>query len=118
VLTDIKISIDKMLAYALETSTPTKRNRKQLNIFERKVYRGILGPVYDNEKENWRISTNKEICAMVKKLTITETIRLHRLRWFGHIQRMEENRIPKRVLGMNFEATRPKVDQETDGRTK
>jgi len=28
-----------------------------LNIFERKVYRGILGPVYDNEKENWRILT-------------------------------------------------------------
>jgi hypothetical protein len=24
---------------------------EQLNIFERKVYRRILGPVYDNEKE-------------------------------------------------------------------
>jgi hypothetical protein len=33
--------IDKTLAYALETSTLTKRDRKQLNIFERKVYRGI-----------------------------------------------------------------------------
>jgi hypothetical protein len=29
--------------------------------FERKVYRRILGPVYDNEKESWRILTNKEI---------------------------------------------------------
>jgi len=65
--------IDKTLAYALETSTLTKRDRKQLNIFEIKVYRGILGPVYDNEKENWRILTNKEIYAMVKKTTITET---------------------------------------------
>jgi hypothetical protein len=53
--------IDKMLTYALETSTLTKRKRKQLNIFERKVYRRILGPVYENEKENWRILTNKEI---------------------------------------------------------
>ena len=44
--------IDKTLTYALETSTPTERDRKQLNIFERKVYRRILGPVYDNEKEN------------------------------------------------------------------
>jgi hypothetical protein len=25
----------------------------KLNIFEREVYRRILGPVYDNEKENW-----------------------------------------------------------------
>jgi hypothetical protein len=47
------------------------------------VYRRILGPVYDNEQGNWRILTNKEIYAIVKKPTITETIRLHRLRWFG-----------------------------------
>ena len=46
------------------------------------------------KKENWRILTNKEIYAMVKKPTITETIRLKRLRCFGHVQRMEENRIP------------------------
>ena len=33
---------------------------------------------------------------MVKKSTITETIRLNRLHWFGHVQRMGENRIPKK----------------------
>jgi hypothetical protein len=44
------------------------------------VYRRILGPVYDNEKENWRILTNKEMYAIVKKPAITETIRLHTLR--------------------------------------
>jgi hypothetical protein len=43
--------IDKPLKYASETSTLTKRDREQLNIFERKVYRRILGPVYDNEKK-------------------------------------------------------------------
>jgi len=53
--------IDKTLTYASETWTLTERDRKQLNIFERKVYRRILGPLYDNEKENWRILTNKEI---------------------------------------------------------
>jgi hypothetical protein len=36
--------------------------------------------------------------ATVKKPTITETIRLNRLHWFGQVQRMEENRIPKTVL--------------------
>jgi hypothetical protein len=49
------------------------------------VYRRILGPVYDNGKENCRILANKEIYAIVKKPTITETIRLHRLCWFGHV---------------------------------
>jgi hypothetical protein len=100
--------IDKTLTYASETSALTKRDRKQLNIFERKGCRRILGPIYDNEKENWRILTNKEIYAILKKPTITETIRLYRLRWFGHVQRMEENRIPKRALYMNLETTRPR----------
>jgi hypothetical protein len=77
-----------------------------LNISERKVYRRILGPVYDNEKENWWILANKEIYTRVKKPTIIETIRLNALRWFGHVQRMEDNRIPKRVLYMNLGTTR------------
>jgi hypothetical protein len=81
--------IDKKLTHASETSTLTKRDRKQLNIFERKVYRRILGPVHGNEKENWRILTNNEIYAIVKKITITEKIKLLTLCWFGHVQRME-----------------------------
>jgi len=62
------------------------------------VNRRILGPVYDNKKENWRILTNKEIYARVKKPTITETMRLNRLCCFGHVKRKEENRIPKRNI--------------------
>jgi hypothetical protein len=62
------------------------------------VYRRIFGPVYYNEKENWRILTNKEICGSVRKPTLIETIRLNRLCWFGHVRRMEENRFLKRVL--------------------
>ena len=37
---------------------------------------------------------------------IIQTIRLNRLRLFGHVQRMEENRISKRVLYMNLGTTR------------
>jgi hypothetical protein len=46
--------------------------------------------------------TNKEIYARVKNPDVTETVILNRFHWFGHVQRMEENRIPKRVLYMNF----------------
>jgi len=99
-------TIDKTLTYASETWTLTKRDRKQLNIFEMKVYRRILGPVYDNKKENWRILTNKEIYARVKNSTIIETIRLNRLCWIEHVQRMEEKRITQRVLYMNLGTTR------------
>jgi hypothetical protein len=73
---------------ASENWVLTKRDRKRMNIFERKVYGRMLGPEYDNEKENFRILINEEIYAAVKKPTITETIRLGRLWWFGHVQRM------------------------------
>jgi hypothetical protein len=79
-----------------------------VTVFERKMYRRILGPAYGNEKENWKILTNKEIYAILKKPTITETIRPHTLRFFGHVKRMEGNRIPKRVLYMNLETIRPR----------
>ena len=105
-------AIHKTLTYASETWILTKRDRKQINIFERKVYRRILGPVNDNEKKYWRILTNKEMYAMVKKPTITETIRLNRLCWFGYVQRMEENRIPKKVKQSHY---RPGGPQRVPG---
>jgi hypothetical protein len=57
---------------------------------------------------NWRILTNKEIYAIFKKTYHNRETRLHRLCWFGYVQRMEENGIPKRVLYMNLESTRPR----------
>jgi hypothetical protein len=60
----LRNTTDKTLTYASETVTLTNRDRKQLNVFERKVYRRILGPVYGNEKEKWRILTDKEIYAI------------------------------------------------------
>jgi len=41
---------------------------------------------------------DKEIYVVVKNPTIMETIRLNRLHWFGHVQRMEGNGMPKNVL--------------------
>jgi len=43
---------------------------------------------------------------LLKKPIIIEIIRLNRFCWFGHVQRMEENRIPKRVLYTNLGTTR------------
>jgi hypothetical protein len=41
------------------------------------------------------------ICANV------EDIKIRRLEWAGHIIRMEEEMIPKKVLNGNFHTTRP-----------
>jgi hypothetical protein len=53
---------------------------------------------YVRKKENWRILSNAEIYAAVEKSTVTETVRLHRLHWFGDGQILEGNRIPRRVI--------------------
>ena len=83
------------LTYSLETWILTKRDRKLINIFEGTVYRGILAPVYEMKKEIGEYYPIKKFMQMLNKPTITETIRLNRLRWFGHVQKMGENRIPK-----------------------
>ena len=56
---------------------------------------------------------------MVKKPTIVETIRLNRLRWFGHVQRMEENKIPKKkYIIWIWKQQGWEGDQEIDGKMK
>jgi hypothetical protein len=32
----------------------------------------------------------------------------NKLRWFGHIKRMDEHRVPKRLLGMKVTGRRPR----------
>ena len=44
--------------------------------------------------------------ASVKKPATIEKIKLNRLCWFGHVQRMEENRSTKRVLYINLGTAR------------
>ena len=75
-----------------------RRANPQLSKKYTVTYFSNLDPVCDNEKENWRILTSKEFYTSVRKPNIIETIRLNRLHWFGHVQRMGENRIPKRIL--------------------
>jgi di/tripeptidase len=47
------------------------------------VYRRILGPVCDNEKENWRILTDKEIYAIVKKTYHNRDNKATQITWVG-----------------------------------
>jgi hypothetical protein len=59
------------------------------------VLRKIYGPVYDNEI--WRIRTNKEMMALYQELDIVAEIKKVRLRWLGHVERMSDDTVIKKL---------------------
>jgi hypothetical protein len=67
--------------------------KQKLLTFERKILRKIYGPVKD--RDNWRIRTNSELDTLTGGVNIVRYIKAQRLRWFGHIQRMEDDRMVK-----------------------
>ena len=48
-----------------------------------------------------------ELYSLYNESNIVEDIKIRRLEWAGHIIRMEEERIPKKILNGNFHTTRP-----------
>jgi len=76
-----------------------------LNTFERKILRRIYGPTHKGGC--WRLRWNNELYSLYKGPNIVEDIKIRRLEWTGHIIRMEEERIPKKVLNGNLHTTRP-----------
>jgi len=67
--------------------------------------RRIYGPI--REGGCWRPRWNNELYSLYKESNIVEDIKIRRLEWAGHIIRMEEERISKKVLNGNFHTTRP-----------
>ena len=70
----------------------------------RKILRRIYGPTQEGGR--WHPSWNSELYSLYKAPNIVEDIKIRRLGWAGHIIRMEEERIPKKVLNWNFYTTR------------
>jgi hypothetical protein len=60
----------------------------------------IYGPVKDNSQ--WRSRYNKELYKLHGEPDLVPCIKLKRLQWAGHVQRMEGTQIPKTVLKAKF----------------
>ena len=57
--------IRPVVSYGAETWTMTKKEEQALLIFERKLYRRIYGPKYENGE--WKSRTNRELEEMSKE---------------------------------------------------
>jgi hypothetical protein len=64
----------------------------------------VFGPT--QPKVVWRIRYNDEIYKMYKDVALSTYIRFKRLMWAGHVVRLEQHRIPKKVPGSCFEGGR------------
>ena len=79
-----------VISYSSETWTLTTKDEKNLHIFERQILRKILGPV--NIDNIWRTRNNMEIDKLIEGADIVRFIKAQRIKWLGHIQRIDQAR--------------------------
>ena len=91
-----KTLVRPILTYGSEAWCMTQNQEQLLRIFERRILRGIFGPV--KEQNVWRRRYNFEIEKLYGEPNIVSTIKINRLRWLGHVTRMEGERVPKKLL--------------------
>jgi len=82
----------------------TRKEERALLIFERKIFRRIYCAKYENGE--WKSRTNQELEEMSKGENILKGIKGQRVSWLGHLERMEEDRMPKKIFTQELEGTR------------
>jgi len=87
-----------------ETWTLTKKEEQAVLIFGRKIFRRIYGPKYENGE--WKSRTNRELEEMSKGENIVKWIKGQKIRWVSHLERMGEDRMPKKISTQELEGTR------------
>jgi len=82
----------------------TKKEEEALLIFEKKIFRRIYGPKYEDGE--WKSRTNHELEELSKGENIVKWIKGQRISWLGHLERMQENRMPKKIFTQELEGAR------------
>jgi len=78
--------------YGCETWVFKECITQKLPVFERKIF-GLTKEV----NGIWRIKTNKDLDELIKHRNIINYVKVQRLSWFGHTNRMPETGTVKRI---------------------
>jgi hypothetical protein len=84
----------------------TKQDDEHLRCFERKVLCNIFGSKYQGG--NWYRRTNRELYGLLKEEDVIKLIKLSRLRWAGHVMRLNGNDPARKVLMSQPGGCRPR----------
>jgi hypothetical protein len=77
-----------------------------LRVWERKILRTVYGPKRDTNGR--RIRANKKLQDQYRSSDIVPSIKVRRLEWAGHVVRMDDERMAKRLfLGNPGERRKP-----------
>ena len=93
-----------MLLYGAEAWTLLSTDGAALRVFERKVLRKIFGPV--RVGDDFRIRFNSELYELLNDMDVVQLINIQRLRWLGHVARMEEDAPARRVFDAGIRGSR------------
>ena len=104
ILSSIILSV---VLYGCETWSLTLRKEHRLRVFENRVLRRIFGHKRDGVTGEWRKLHNEELNDLYSSPNILRVIKSRRMRWAGHVARMEEGRGVHRVLVGKPEGKRP-----------
>jgi len=96
--------IRPVVTYGAETWMMTKKEKQAMLIFERKIFRRIYGPKYEDGE--WKSRKNWELEKLSKGENIVKWIKGQTISWLGHMERMEEDRMPKKSFTQELEGTR------------
>ena len=80
------------LLYGSESWTTYARQEKRLNTFHMRCLRRILSITWSDKV------SNNEVLSRASIPSLFTMLRQRRLRWLGHVHRMEDGRIPKVLL--------------------
>ena len=100
-----KKMIRPVIMYSSETWTLTTKDENNLHIFERQILRKIISPI--NIDNIWKTQNNMEIDKLIEGADIVRFIKAQRMKWLGHIQRMDQARPIRKLLDLKPMVTRP-----------
>ena len=83
--------------YVCETWSLTLREECRLRVFENGILRRRFRPKRDENGE-WRRLHNEELHSLYRSPNKIRVIKSRRLRWAGHVARMEEDRSAFNIL--------------------